>query len=529
MREPAKKQMTLKPTEVRSHENNRYGSMPLLVSVISIILVVAVWTAWNSYTSYKSAMTSEYRILEVRARQREARISGSLRSVDLMLGSIIGDLKDKPTLTVDEQCQLFRNYLKQLPEIRSLLITDPGGRIKAHTNEKVIGFNAADREYFKVHSNKPQSTNFHISTPFKTVTGITATTLSRVVLDNHGRFAGVIAATLESTFFDEALKLKVFEPGVESLLINLNGDILNWVPNSDQNGKNIKGGIAYTEHIQSDKPTTRHLNRDKLKQVKRLSVFHNVPNSPLAVIVARDYDSVMAEWHHAVYSHLAGFLVLTATTLFFSWLAARRQKSLVVAQQEIAEREAELRAIIETEPECVKKLALDGTLLHMNRAGLNMIEADSLELVLGQKVQQLIVPEYREAFVSLTRNVFLGESGTLEFQVQGLKGGYRWLETHAVPFKNTRNEITALLGITRDITERKKAEFEREAALDRVKKLEGIIPICMHCKKIRDDQNSWNQLEQYITNHSEAIFSHGICPSCYDEQMDQIKNKKHSD
>lgn len=77
-------------------------------------------------------------------------------------------------------------------------------------------------------------------------------------------------------------------------------------------------------------------------------------------------------------------------------------------------------------------------------------------------------------------------------------------------------------------TDRKLAEEERAEALTRVKKLEGIIPICMHCKKIRDDQNSWNQLEQYITNHSEAMFSHGICPQCYEEQMASIKNSKTS-
>jgi phosphoserine phosphatase RsbU/P len=57
-----------------------------------------------------------------------------------------------------------------------------------------------------------------------------------------------------------------------------------------------------------------------------------------------------------------------------------------------------------------------------------------------------------------------------------------------------------------------------EDTLARVKQLEGIIPICMYCKKIRDDHNSWNQLEQYITDHSEAKFSHGICPRCAEEQ-----------
>lgn len=54
-----------------------------------------------------------------------------------------------------------------------------------------------------------------------------------------------------------------------------------------------------------------------------------------------------------------------------------------------------------------------------------------------------------------------------------------------------------------------------EAAVTTVKHLEGIIPICMYCKKIRNDQESWEQLEAYITEHSEAHFSHGICPECF--------------
>jgi hypothetical protein len=54
--------------------------------------------------------------------------------------------------------------------------------------------------------------------------------------------------------------------------------------------------------------------------------------------------------------------------------------------------------------------------------------------------------------------------------------------------------------------------------------LEGIIPICMYCKKIRDDQQSWHQLETYISSHSEAMFSHGLCPTCIEEQMKLVVN-----
>lgn len=62
-----------------------------------------------------------------------------------------------------------------------------------------------------------------------------------------------------------------------------------------------------------------------------------------------------------------------------------------------------------------------------------------------------------------------------------------------------------------------------EAALAMVKKLEGVIPICGICKKIRNDEQSWQQLEQYITEHSEALFSHGLCPDCFEKELMGIK------
>lgn len=62
-----------------------------------------------------------------------------------------------------------------------------------------------------------------------------------------------------------------------------------------------------------------------------------------------------------------------------------------------------------------------------------------------------------------------------------------------------------------------------EATLARVKQLEGIIPICMYCKKIRDDKDSWSQIEQYISEHSEAVFSHGICPDCMRKQEEEFE------
>ncbi len=66
---------------------------------------------------------------------------------------------------------------------------------------------------------------------------------------------------------------------------------------------------------------------------------------------------------------------------------------------------------------------------------------------------------------------------------------------------------------------------ELEEALTRVKQLQGLLPMCSYCKKIRDDQNYWQQVESYISEHSEAQFSHSICPNCYEKIVKpQLKN-----
>ncbi len=128
------------------------------------------------------------------------------------------------------------------------------------------------------------------------------------------------------------------------------------------------------------------------------------------------------------------------------------------AEMKTRERERRLQAIIETEPECVKVVDPKGKLLEMNKAGLVMLEATSLEEAQQHSLMEFILSEYRDAFRALHRRVFEGESGMLEFEVLGLKGTRRWLETHAAPMRDEAGKVTSLLGVTRDITERKKME-----------------------------------------------------------------------
>ena len=103
----------------------------------------------------------------------------------------------------------------------------------------------------------------------------------------------------------------------------------------------------------------------------------------------------------------------------------------------------------------------------------------------------------------------------------------------AKPLLDARGKVVGVVESFQDITERKQLEEEKEhliqelkKSLEQVKLLSGFIPICASCKKVRDDQGFWTQVESYISKHSEAQFSHGICPGCirklYPEICDQV-------
>lgn len=107
------------------------------------------------------------------------------------------------------------------------------------------------------------------------------------------------------------------------------------------------------------------------------------------------------------------------------------------------------------------------------------------------------------------------------------------LESSGVPFFAADGALKGYRGIDRDITWRKQAEREREElivelqeAIANVKTLSGLIPICAGCKKIRDDKGYWSQLETYISEHADVLFSHGYCPDCYAKVYDEIVNIK---
>jgi len=237
-----------------------------------------------------------------------------------------------------------------------------------------------------------------------------------------------------------------------------------------------------------------------------------------------------------------GFMALTATEVFFLFsqnpiqfisfsilfymMLANGFGMLVLSKEKIDRRLQEVlkeqQAIFDTLPTglCILR---DRVIVLCNPAMESMF-GFARGTLQGQSVRSLYASE--TVFQEYGRTIYaqIAKTGRFEGEVryQRQNGEQFWAKDHGrTIIFGDRPEAYTVFSII-DITEQKKQQElltrqkeELETTLTRVKRLEGIISICMYCKKIRTEQESWEQLEKYITENSDALFSHGICPDCY--------------
>ncbi len=199
------------------------------------------------------------------------------------------------------------------------------------------------------------------------------------------------------------------------------------------------------------------------------------------------------------------------------------------------------RDLVEHSQDLICMHDLTGRLLSVNPLPARLL-GYSVEELLGMPMKSLLAPEVRDQFDAYLERIAQNgtDSGLLLLLTR--TGERRIWEYH----NSLRTEglpAPLVRGVAHDITERYQGEVrlrklaaereqliaELQAALDKVKLLSGLLSTCAYCKKIRDAEGVWHPLEKYISEHSEAYFSHGICPDCmYKLYPDSLKPKPRS-
>ncbi len=201
------------------------------------------------------------------------------------------------------------------------------------------------------------------------------------------------------------------------------------------------------------------------------------------------------------------------------------------ARREIERQYERFYEILEHTPIGIYLLDEEGRIEYVNPA-MTEISGATKEEFIGLRLLEL--PTYRE--IGLTESIgkaFLGEEFVLgPVEYTSYLGGKRTVRIfYGLPLDlHGRRKV---LVFVKDVTDEKRHEEERERliadlkkALSEVKTLSGLIPICASCKKIRDDSGYWKQVEEYLKEHSEMEFSHGICPDCAEKLYPEFYKKK---
>jgi len=204
-------------------------------------------------------------------------------------------------------------------------------------------------------------------------------------------------------------------------------------------------------------------------------------------------------------------------------------------EEALRQSERKFRSIIEQSSNGIVLVDEIGQVIEWNPAAERIVGLKRTE-VLGQRMWDILsrilladqtTPEMNERRKSLWATYLqTGQHSSInqvtEIEIQRPDGVRRTLQISRFAVKSEQGFLMG--NILQDITERKQAEEEKErlitelqSALAQVKQLSGLLPICANCKKIRDDTGYWQQIEVYVRDHSEADFSHGICPDCMEK------------
>ena len=170
------------------------------------------------------------------------------------------------------------------------------------------------------------------------------------------------------------------------------------------------------------------------------------------------------------------------------------------AEFALRQSEAHLRSVLDLEPDCVKIVSPNGRLMEMNAAGLAMIEAESIDLVRGVQLEELIDEEHRSMFRRMHQQVLGGQAGHLEFAIRGLKGTPRWLESRCVPFRDADGKITGLLGVTRDVTTRRQDESAIRESRNRLDSILNSISEVVYSASLTGDEIL------FISDHAHTLY-----------------------
>ena len=417
-------------------------------------------------------------------------IQGNLTTINHVEEGVIRDYLSQPGTSATPESSHYLTLRLQalegaIPGVRALLVIDAQGLVTHSSKENLANLNLSYRDYFQQIRNHPDKTTLYVSAPFQSLKKEPdlVITVSRMVPDTEGGFAGMVAAVLDQEYFSEPFTLSVYAPDVWAYAIHGDGrQLMNFPPKKNSiNGTDLnRPGTLFRRHIESGQIESVVTGQSYSAGEKRLMDLRTIQpevlhmDKPLVIGLSREVDAIAFPLHRQAiaFSMFYAFIVLVCCTALL-WMQTRRTRvDALAAELERGRREAEqdkrlrqaereseqrFRTLIEDAPLAIAILR-NGHFIYTNPRYLDLHGYSSGDDLTGLPWSAMIAPESRAALREQEALIVADSPVEQKFETQGLGK-----EGRSVPvFKTTASvelvDGAATLIFAQDISAQKNAE-----------------------------------------------------------------------
>lgn len=348
----------------------------LIIAMVLLILGAAI--ALNLYQEWGRTLKREQDKLITQARVIQMNVAHNLLSVNTAL-AVLG--KDLSTLKADSELNQRLQVLSDaMPAMRTLLVVDAEGVIRASSRAEVIGKDVSQRAYFQEPKRRQLADMLYVSPPFRSVLGTFTINVSHTIMGVDGKFAGVISAALDPAYFGSLVESVRYTPDMWVAIAHNAGEVFMVAPEKDAVlGKNLaQPNTFFSQHQLSGEITTVHQGTAFITGEKSLLVWSTVVHSslkmdhPILVAVARDYDEIFANWRHdaGIQTTLYSMLVLSFAIGLYAYGRRQREfeRQAEASDQSLRESNEKLRQLYELSPVGILLSDSKGRVIEFNAA-----------------------------------------------------------------------------------------------------------------------------------------------------------------
>jgi diguanylate cyclase (GGDEF)-like protein len=327
--------LTMTPTESLPRDR-RFLSEWLVV--LGALLALGGYIGYLQYQEYLQTETQEREHLASQAAVIEKNLAPQLLLANRVMESILNDL---PAWQADNDGFKRANHQLQvindtLIGIRPILVIRADGTVIASSNEKLVGMNFAQREYFQTAIQNPDPAVLHVSAPFKTVLGTFVISLFRTIPGPNGTFAGIVIVSLAPEYFSILLDSVRYAPDMRNSIAHGDGKVFLTSPKTAEiEGMDLnKPGTFFRRHRESGQPAnvfsgTVYVSGDERMIALRSIQLTSPPmDRPLVAAVSRSLAVIFASWRKSLYVQSIWFGVIAVFSTLGLWMIQRRRRDL---------------------------------------------------------------------------------------------------------------------------------------------------------------------------------------------------------